>query len=88
MASESIAHSASRHPFSLPPGSNYFFENNFLASRCMKGYTLPKHQNCKNVPVVQIRVDSNVVYLDLAMLVSTPLYNILQILVLHVVQRS
>ena len=54
----------------------------------MKGYTLPKHQNCKNVPVVQIRVDSNVVYLDLAMLVSTPLYNILQILVLHVVQRS
>ena len=35
-----------------------------------KGYTLPKHQTCKDRPVVEIRVGSDVVYLALAMIVS------------------
>ena len=44
------------------PGSNYFFGKNFIATWWMKGYTLPKHQNCKKRPVLQIRVSSNVSY--------------------------
>ena len=53
-----------------PPLIFKLFLKKILATWWIKGYTLPKHQTCKDRPVVEIRVGSDVVYLALAMIVS------------------